>query len=167
MSKAKFGFEVVRDDKRTAHDIFTDEKKVQHKFPCNITLPTRGSSKSAGYDFYVPKDLQILPGQKAMFFTDVKAFMPEGYVLLIFIRSSMGIKHGLMLSNNVGVIDCDYYSNPDNDGNIAMSIINTSGVAVNLKAGDRVAQGIFVPFGVVDNDTTSEERTSGIGSTGK
>ncbi|TCX53817.1 dUTP diphosphatase [Dehalobacter sp. 14DCB1] len=167
MSKGKFGFEVVRDDKRTAHDIFTDEKKVQHKFPCNITLPTRGSSKSAGYDFYVPKDIQILPGQKTMFFTDVKAFMPDGYVLLVFIRSSMGIKHGLMLSNNVGVIDCDYYSNPDNDGNIAMSLVNTSGIAVNLKAGDRVAQGIFVPFGVVDNDSTSEERISGIGSTGK
>lgn len=167
MSKANFGFEVVRDNARTAYDIFTDEKKKQHQFPVEIKLPTRGSAKSAGYDFYLPKDLKLLPGEKKMIFTDVKAFMPDGWVLLVFIRSSLAIKHGLMLSNNVGVVDCDYYSNEGNDGNIGINIVNTSGITVDLKAGDRVTQGVFVPFGVVNNDTTSKERKGGFGSTGE
>lgn len=172
MSKAKTskktrGFEVVADQHRTAFNIFTDEKKRQVKFPVNIKLPTRADKSSAGYDFYLPKDVQILPGQKVLIFTDVKAYMQEDEVLELYIRSSLAIKYGLMLSNNVGIIDSSYYSNKGNDGNIGISIVNTSGKTVELKAGERIAQGIFKKFLVTDDDNASGERVGGFGSSGK
>lgn len=166
--KRQRGFEVVQDKHRTAFDIFTDEKKIQHKFPTKIQLPTRADGKSAGYDFYVPKDIQILPSQKTSFQTDVKAYMQEDEVLMLYIRSSLAIKQGLMLSNGVGVIDASYYNNTSNDGNIGISIMNTSGKAVTLKAGERVMQGIFKKYLIADTDETlQDERIGGIGSSGK
>lgn len=168
MSKKVRGFEVVKEEARTAFNVLTDEKGKQHKFPSDITLPTRADKGSAGYDFYIPKDVQILPSQKTIIFTDVKAYMQEDEVLEIYIRSSLAIKHGLMLSNNVGIIDSSYYSNPNNDGNIGIPIVNTSGKAVTLSAGERIAQGIFKKFLVADEDVVaSEERVGGMGSSGK
>lgn len=168
MSKKVRGFEVVADEHRTAFDIFTDEKKKEHRFPTDITLPTRADERSAGYDFYVPKDVQLLPAQKTMIWTDVKAYMQPDEVLELYIRSSLAIKQGIMLSNNVGIVDSSYYSNEGNDGNIAVALVNTSGKAVTLKAGERVMQGIFKKYLVADVDETLKvERTGGIGSSGQ
>lgn len=162
------GFEIVRDTSRTAFDVLTDEKKKQHKFPTEIKLPTRADKGSAGYDFYIPKDIMLLPMQKTIVFTDVKAYMQSDEVLEIYIRSSLAIKHGLMLSNNVGIIDSSYYSNEGNDGNIGIALVNTTGRAVELKAGDRFAQGIFRHFLVADEDEVlASERKGGVGSSGK
>jgi len=167
MSKVR-GFEVVRENARTAFETFTGENKQKVTFPIDIKLPTRGSAKSAGYDFYNPKKIQILPGQKTIIFTDVKAYMPEGWVLKIYIRSSLAIKKGIMLSNNVGIVDCDYYGNEGNDGNIGIPLVNTSGTAVTLDAGERIAQGIFEQFGTIDEDVIQTEiRKGGFGSSGK
>lgn len=162
MSKLR-GFEVVADKHRTAFSVLTDEKKNKITIPIEIKLPTRASAKSAGYDFYIPKDVQVLPGKKTIIWSDVKAFMQPDEVLQIYIRSSKGIKEGLMIPNNVGIIDSDYYSNEGNDGNIAIALVNTSGVAVNLKAGDRIAQGIFIKFLTTD-ETVDTVRKGGIGS---
>lgn len=87
-------------------------------------LPLRGTQTSAGYDFYATEDLVIKPQEKVMFWSDVKAQMQEGEVLLGFVRSSMGIKNDLMLSNTVAVIDSDYYNNEETGGNIGISIRN-------------------------------------------
>lgn len=87
-------------------------------------LPLRGTQTSAGYDFYATEDLVIKPQEKIMFWSDVKAQMQEGEVLLGFVRSSMGIKNDLMLSNTVAVIDSDYYNNEKTGGNIGISIRN-------------------------------------------
>lgn len=87
-------------------------------------LPLRGTQTSAGYDFYATEDLIIKPQEKVMFWSDVKAQMQEGEVLLGFVRSSMGIKNDLMLSNTVAVIDSDYYNNEKTGGNIGISIRN-------------------------------------------
>lgn len=87
-------------------------------------LPLRGTKTSAGYDFYATEDLVIKPQEKVMFWSDVKAQMQEGEVLLGFVRSSMGIKNDLMLSNTVAVIDSDYYNNEKTGGNIGISIRN-------------------------------------------
>ena len=90
--------------------------------------------------------------------------MPQDEELLIFIRSSLAIKHGLKLNNQVGKIDSSYYNNPDNDGNIILAIENTSGRAVTLKEGERIAQGTFYKYLLADVDNTlHEERTGGIG----
>lgn len=162
------GFEVVRDNARTAFDVFTDEKGRKHNFPTEIKLPTRADSRSAGYDFYIPKDVTINPGQSVLVFTDVKAYMLEDEVLEIYIRSSLAVKQGIILANSVGVIDASYYSNESNDGNIGIALVNTSGKTVELSAGDRIAQGIFKKYLTVDDgETLNEVRTGGIGSSGK
>lgn len=168
MSKRLRGFESVKESAIQNFEIFTDEKGVKHYFPKEVKLPTRADRRSAGYDFYVPKDIQLLPAQKTIIFTDVKAYMQEDEVLNIYIRSSLGIKNGLMLCNNVGIIDSSYYNNEGNDGNIGIALINTTGVSVTLKAGDRFAQGVFQKFLQADEEEILQsERIGGMGSSGK
>ena len=147
------GFEVVSDEFRKHPNV-------------EIQLPTRGSKISAGYDFYLPCDLILQPGEKTCVWSDVKAYMQEGEVLMLHVRSSIGIKKGLMLSNITGVIDADYFNNPNNDGNIGIALYNYSNETVELKRGERICQGVFIPFLVADNGNTDKERTGGIGSTG-
>jgi len=170
------GFEVVnvnhRVHKQTTPTITCDTKVKLNDgsfaYITEVKLPTRSDAESAGYDFYNPKDIKILPAQKTIIFTDVKAYMPSDWVLMLFIRSSLAIKSGLMLSNNVGIIDKSYYNNVGNDGNIGIPLVNTSGRTVEIKEGERIAQGIFLPFGVVDEEITmSKERKGGFGSSGK
>lgn len=84
---------------------------------------------------------------------------------MIYIRSSVGIKKGLVLSNGTGVIDADYYSNPDNDGNIGISLLNTMNEDIVIEAGEKIAQGIFVGYLVADDDQATAERVGGFGST--
>ena len=85
-------------------------------------LPERQTKASAGYDFYVIEDVEIPAYGTVMLPTNVKAYMQEGEVLLLYVRSSIGIKRGLALSNGTGVIDADYFSNPSNDGNIGIPV---------------------------------------------
>ena len=146
------GFEMVKEEMR--------------KTKGEITLPTRGSKISAGYDFYSPVDIILKPNEKTCVWSDVKAYMQEGEVLLLFVRSSIGIKKGLALSNGTGVIDADYYSNSTNDGNIGIALYNYSDKIVEIKKGERICQGIFVPFLEADNGNTDKKRIGGIGSTG-
>ena len=86
-------------------------------------------------------------------------------VMLLFIRSSLGIKQGLTLSNSCGVIDADYYNNPDNDGHFILNIINTGNSVQRIPARSRVAQAVFVKYLTVDDDNATGERIGGIGST--
>lgn len=146
------GFEIVKEEMR--------------KTKGEITLPTRGSKVSAGYDFYSPVDIILKPNEKTCVWSDIKAYMQEGEVLLLFVRSSIGIKKGLALSNGTGVIDADYYSNSSNDGNIGIALYNYSDKIVEIKKGERICQGVFVPFLEADNGNTDKKRVGGIGSTG-
>ena len=148
------GFEVVKDEAVKNQGVV-------------IKLPQRGSKFSAGYDFFTPVSVTIKAGDKALIWTDVKAYMQEGEVLLLAVRSSIGIKKGLMLANTLGIIDADYYENPDNDGNIGICLRNLTDEDITLEAGERICQGSFIPYLVADNGNTDAERTSGIGSTGK
>ena len=149
------GFEVVADEHR--------------KFPnVDIQLPTRSDSRSAGYDFYTPVDVILLPGERCLVWTDVKAYMQDNEVLMLYIRSSIGVKKGVVLSNGTGIIDASYYSNPDNDGRIGISLYNTSDKEVHLLAGDRIAQGVFMQYLVADDEAVlNEERAGGFGSSGQ
>ena len=166
--KRQRGFEVVREDKRTAFNVFTDEKGVKFNFPKDIKLPTRADKGSAGYDIYLHSDLRLLPMQKTIVFTDIKSYMLPDEVLEIYIRSSLAIKQGLMLSNNVGIVDASYYNNEGNDGNIGIALVNTTGKTIELSAGSRIAQGIFKKFLIVDEDDTSDIiRSGGMGSSGE
>lgn len=169
------GFEIVKDSARhhkyQTPSIYADNKRIiEDKFfyVPEIKLPTRSDKKSAGYDFYSPSSFQLIPQQKTIVWTDVKAYMLEDEQLQIYIRSSLAIKSGIMLSNNVGIVDSSYYSNEGNDGNIGIALVNTTGRSVDIKEGDRIAQGIFSKYLITDEDSTPEtERTGGFGSSGK
>lgn len=130
-------------------------------------LPTRNDKASAGYDFYAPKDIVIYPHEGTKFATNIKATMEEDEVLMLYVRSSIGIKKGLTLANGTGVIDSSYYNNPDNEGNIMGVLYNNTDKMQVVKAGERVMQGVFMKYLVTDDDKPlNEERVGGIGSSG-
>lgn len=132
-----------------------------------LMLPSRATQGSAAYDLYAPSDVTVRPFEVTKIWTDVKALMPEGYVLLVNVRSSMG-KVPLMLANTQGWIDRDYYGNPDNDGNICVMLYNIGPKPYEIKAGDRIAQAMFVKCARADHDLVLEDvRTGGVGSSGK
>ena len=133
-----------------------------------VVLPQRKTAKSAGYDIIAltDEDVYVHPGMSVNLETGVKACMEDDEVMLLFIRSSLGIKKGITLSNSCAVIDADYYNNPDNDGHFILNVINTSNEVQCIPARSRVAQAIFVKYLTVDDDNATGERVGGIGSTG-
>lgn len=92
--------------------------------------------------------------------------MDRDYVMLIFPRSSLGIKKGMMIANTVPVVDADY-AYADNEGHIFICIKNNGEDMLELEEGDKIVQAVFIPFGVADEEEITTERTGGIGSTGK
>ena len=143
---------------------FETVKEEFRKNTGDIKLPTRATKNSAGYDFYSPTDIIIQPGEMAMIHTDVKAHMYYDNALLIIPRSSMG-KHPIMISNTVGLIDSDYYGNESTDGNIGFRLFNLGTTPYEIKAGDRIGQGVFIKYGTVKDDSTKTTRKGGYGST--
>ena len=145
---------------------FEEVRKEMRKTEGAIILPTRGSKTSAGYDFYSTESFTLKPNEKKLIWSDVKAYMQEGEVLELYVRSSIGIKKSLMLKNLTGIIDSDYYENESNDGNIGICLYNYGNEEVTIEKGERIAQGIFKQFLVADNGNTDKERNGGFGSTG-
>jgi len=130
-------------------------------------LPTRADAGSAGYDFYTPRDINIMPGETILIPTNVKACMHADEVLLLYVRSSIGIKRRCVLANGTGVIDSTYYNNPDNDGNITIALTNLSNTIQNFNKGERIMQGVFVKYLITKDDKPlSKTRKGGIGSSG-
>ncbi len=133
-----------------------------------LKKPHRATAMSAGYDFYSPFDFHLEPGMTIKIPTGIRAKMPEDYVLMIYPRSGLGFKYRLQLNNTVGVIDSDYY-NALNEGHIMIKITNDSneGKALDIKAGEGFAQGIFMQYGIVEDDDAKDIRVGGFGSTTK
>ena len=133
----------------------------------NIELPKRQTIGSAGYDLSCANDYSIESHQIVMISTGVKVSLNDGEVLLVFPRSSVPLKLGLILLNGVGVIDKDYYNNDVNEGEIFVPLFNMTDKTVKLNKGDRIAQGIFVNFLKAENETiTTILRNGGFGSSG-
>ncbi|MBA4372265.1 MAG: hypothetical protein C0402_05335 [Thermodesulfovibrio sp.] len=133
-----------------------------------VALPSRGTQFSAGYDIFSPETVDIQPGASYDLVTGIKAYMQPDEVLLIFIRSSSG-QAGLELKNKVAVIDCDYFDNPGNEGNITLMLKNTGDKTITVNKGGKIAQGIFTKHLLADGDDlngTKASRSGGIGSTG-
>ena len=137
----------------------------------NINLPVRSTKNSAGYDVEAAEDCVIpafKPGQKpTLVKTGIKAYMESDEVLILANRSSNPGKKGLILANSIGVVDSDYYGNPDNDGHIMYAFFNFKAEDVEIKKGDRIGQAIFQKYSVTDDDIAQGERTGGFGSTNK
>ena len=115
---------------------------------------------------------ELLEGQKCLkpFLvpTGIKAYMKDDEFLMLANRSSSPLKRSLILPNGVGIIDADYYNNPNNEGEIFVQLVNFGLKDQLIKKGDRIGQGIFLPYLVADNDEGGKEtRTGGFGSSGK
>ena len=97
--------------------------------------------------------------------TGIKAKMPADHFLQLSVRSSGPLKHWIILANGVGIIDADYYNNPDNEGHIYFQIINLLPFSIKICKGEKIGQGIFIPYQKIDKDNTCSERVGGFGST--
>lgn len=143
-----------------------DEKKKAWE---GIKLPERKTKFSAGYDIVTPIDFFIRPHGKVTIPTGIKVyFAPEearSFHLELYIRSSVGITRGVVMSNQTGVIDADYYGNEDNEGCMLIALTNTNSHQVKFRAGERIIQGIFAIHGLTSDDNASGLRTGGVGST--
>ena len=136
-----------------------------------INLPIRKTKYSAGYDIEAAEDCVIpafKPGQTpTLIKTGLKAYMADDEYLMLCNRSSNPKKKGLILANSVGIVDKDYYGNPDNDGHIMFAFYNVKAEDTLIKKGDAIGQAIFQKYLAVDNDNAEGERTGGFGSTSK
>lgn len=133
-----------------------------------LKLPKRATKGSAGYDFFAPFTFQLAPGETIKIPTGIRAEMQEDWVLQIYPRSGLGFKYRLQMNNTVGIIDSDYFFS-DNEGHIFMKITNDSneGKTVEVPAGTGFAQGIFMQYGITEDDDAEGIRNGGFGSTTK
>lgn len=147
-------------------DTFGTAREAAEQIYQAIRLPKRATAGSAGYDFFSPQTMTLKPGESVKIPTGIRARMREDYVLMLFPRSGLGFKFRLQLNNTVGIIDSDYY-NSDNEGHIFLKLTNDSreGRTVEIPAGTGFAQGIFLPFGITEEDDATEIRNGGFGST--
>lgn len=132
-----------------------------------IKLPVRKTIYSAGYDIYVPFDSCINPNDTLIIPTGIKVIMNNDEFFGIYMRSGLGTKYNLRMCNQVGIIDADYYNNEENEGHIFIKVQNEGENKISFKKGDRIAQGIFQKYYIVDNDEVEETRHGGFGSTNK
>lgn len=135
--------------------------------PADTILPRRTTKGSAGYDFYAPYDIMLVPHScSKLVFLNVKAYMQPDEKLQMYIRSSLAVKSNITLETS-GLIDSDYYNNPDNDGNIGVKFRNNGDEPIVIPKGSRCCQGVFGKYLVADGDDVNETRTGGYGSTGE
>ena len=151
----KISFEQFKKD-------ISDDKELYESY----NIPKRSTKESAGYDFESLFNFILKPGEIKKFPLGVKANMNSSEVLLIVVRSSQGFKYNVRLCNQVGVIDRDYYNNPDNEGHMWISLQNEGKEDFIVKKGDHIVQGIFMKYLTVDDEEEiNNVRISGFGST--
>lgn len=160
-----------------------------------VNLPARATFGAAGYDFEAAEDV-VIPSvwkqgiasalkavlkketlaateelqkevKPTLVPTGIKSYMGKDEYLQLTNRSSNPLKNYLWLANGVGVIDSDYYNNPDNEGHIMFQFLNFGLMDKKINKGDRIGQGIFLPFLKADQDKATAERVGGFGSSGK
>lgn len=133
----------------------------------DFSLPSRATSKSAGYDFFLPREVTVSADAPIFIGLGVKAYMQDNEYLALTIRSSLSKK--MYILNGVGIIDSDYADNIDNGGEIGCMLQCYPGIPdVTLKKGERVLQGIFMDYKTTVLDVPrSNDRSGGFGSTGK
>lgn len=140
-----------------------DEIKAVYE---QLKLPKRATKGSAGYDFYTPVTFTLEPGETIKIATGIRVRMEENWVLKLYPRSGLGFKYRLQMNNTVGIIDSDYYFS-DNEGHIFAKLTNDSkeGKSVTVEAGTGFMQGIFLEYGITEDDDADGIRNGGFGST--
>lgn len=162
-------------------------EKVSRVQNLDFKLPERSTKYSAGYDFYAIEDI-IIPSfitellryrqlesidgcsrgivRPYCIKTGIKVHMDHNICLQLYARSSWPLKLGLTLANNVGIIDADYYNNESNEGEIGFLVYNLTLHDITIHKGEKLGQGIFTNFYVVNDDIAENTRSGGFGSTG-
>jgi len=136
----------------------------------DVKTPERGTSRSAGIDFFIPNDYNgntfISPGESVLIPSGIRAEVPKGYMLTAFNKSGVATKKSLVVG--ACVVDEDY------QGEIHIHLINSGDESVDIKPGDKIVQFILVPVNydiiqVVSNqelfEEISERGEGGFGST--
>ena len=128
----------------------------------------RATKGSAGYDFVSPLTFTLKPGETIKIPTGIRCGMNTDWVLMLYPRSGLGFKYRLQLDNLVGIIDSDYFYS-DNEGHIFAKLTNDSKTnkIVTVRRGDAFMQGIFVEYGITEDDKVETSRNGGFGSTDK
>jgi len=133
-----------------------------------INLPVRKTARAAGYDIEAAEDIIIPKFERGikptLIPTGLKAYCEDDECFLLLNRSS-GPKKGFLMANSVGLIDSDYYGNPDNDGHFYFAYFNCSDHDIEVKKGDIIGQVVFTKFLTVDDDNATGKRQGGFGST--
>lgn len=182
--------EFARSIKSMARFEFADDEDIRKVYD-EIKLPERSTSGSAGYDFFSPigavlasfradieqcrddfteemHDIVNLKRDEIIIPTGIKAQIDPHWVLILAPRSGQGFNYGVALANTIGVIDEDYYNNEKNEGHIMVKLTSTSTEfdELYIRRGKAFCQGIFLPYGLTDDDKATAKRTGGLGSTG-
>jgi dUTP pyrophosphatase len=134
----------------------------------DVKTPNRGTSVSAGIDFYVPEDFDtttLKPGESVLIPSGIKALVPRGYALIAFNKSGVAVKQGL--SVGACVVDEDY------EGEIHLHMINTSDKDQVIATGQKLVQFALIPVSYFDVEEVevlpsrnTERGAGGFGSTG-
>lgn len=142
----------MRDFEKISFEQFKKDVADDRELYDSITIPQRSSTASVGYDLLLLDDLTLAPGESAKLPTGLKARFQPDEVLLLVVRSKTGFKYNIRLCNQVGVIDSDYYNNPDNEGHLFIKVQNEDTVAHSFKRGDALVQGVFMKYLATDHD---------------
>ncbi len=136
-----------------------DDKELYDEYE----LPRRSTKYSAGYDFFALEDFEINPGEIKKIPTGYRSKFKSDEVLMIFVRSSMGFKYNVRLTNQVGIIDADYFDNDETKGHMYVSLQNEGDKVFKVKKGEAYAQGIFLKY-LTCGEEVEKERKSWTGS---
>ncbi len=161
----KVSWEQFLEDWRDTFGNEQEQAKIQGIYD-RIRLPRRATAGSAGYDFFLTLPIVLRPGESIKVPTGIRARMDVNWVLQIYPRSGLGFKYRLQMNNTVGIIDSDYFYS-DNEGHIFIKILNDSREekTLELAEGMAFAQGIFMEYGITEDDDVTESRNGGFGST--
>ena len=131
----------------------------------SLPLPTYQTAGSVGFDIYSREDMEIKPHEIALIPGNIIVETPQGYMLLVALRSSTPRKKGLIKPHGIGVIDNDYCGEGDE---IKVQVYNNTDKIVKVEKGERVAQGIFVKVDRFEWDEVERmgKNRGGFGSTG-
>lgn len=162
------------------YDFIVAEDTIVRSYPIAMATAMRMQEKTCNEDFFKEhpeflfgmrsigekKDFDSVQGIKpTLVSTGVKCKLEPDTYLELSVRSSSPLKYGLILANSVGIIDADYYNNPDNEGEIFFQLLNFSPYDIMLKKGDRIGQGIIKPYLITEDDAAAGVRVGGFGST--
>jgi dUTPase len=157
----------MRKFEKISFNRFKKDIKDDEELYNSYEVPVRKTKLSAGYDFELIEDLTLKAGEWKKIPLGIKVAMEDDEFLQIIIRSSMGFKYNVRMTNQVGIVDADYYNNESNEGHLYLSLQNHGENDFELKKSEGICQGIFMKYLKVENDSVEEIRVGGYGSTTK